>query len=164
MKWLQNSRGKEEYIVSSYVTCLLSHVWIFVTSWTAACQGSLSMGFSRQKFWSVLPFPSPGDLCDPEIEPSSLSSPALADEFFTTSATWETHLSIQSYPNSDSKEKLTVGWSKLIFSMMMKSGCWAINSPVWEYLVPPLSFEEKLFSFVPGKKGLTGTGSSSASS
>ena len=42
------------------------------------------MGFSRQEYWSGLPFPSPGDLLDPGIEPTSPVSPALAGEFFTT--------------------------------------------------------------------------------
>ena len=42
------------------------------------------MGFSRQEYWSGLPFPSPGDLPDPGVKPTSLVSPALADEFFTT--------------------------------------------------------------------------------
>ena len=40
-----------------------------VTPWTVACQAPLSMGFSRQEYWSGLPFPSPGDLLDPRIEP-----------------------------------------------------------------------------------------------
>ena len=47
------------------------------------------MEFFRQEYWSGLPFPSPGDLPDPEIEPASLTSPALAGGFFTTSTTWE---------------------------------------------------------------------------
>ena len=47
------------------------------------------MGFSRQEYWSGLPFPSPGNLPDPGIEPMSLKSAALAGRFFTTSATWE---------------------------------------------------------------------------
>ena len=47
------------------------------------------MGFSRQGYWSGLPFPPPGDLPNPGIEPTSLLSPALASMFFTTSATWE---------------------------------------------------------------------------
>ena len=51
---------------------LLSHVRLFVTPWTVACQTPLFMGFSRQKYWSGLPFPSPGDLPDPRIEPRSL--------------------------------------------------------------------------------------------
>ena len=54
-----------------------------------ACQAPLSMGFPRQKYWSGLPFPTPGDLRDPGIEPTSLVSPALAGRFFTTSTTWE---------------------------------------------------------------------------
>ena len=81
-----------------------------------ACQAPLSIGFSRQEYWSGLPFPSPEDLPNPEIkpgspalqadslptelqgkpdlpipgiEPASLTSLALAGGFFTTSATWE---------------------------------------------------------------------------
>ena len=52
-----------------------------VTSWTVAHQASLSIGFPRQAYWSGLPFPSPGDLPDPGIEPRS---PALAGGFLTT--------------------------------------------------------------------------------
>ena len=55
----------------------LSHVRLFATPWTAAYQASLSMGFSRQEYWSGLPFPSPGDLPDPGIEPRS---PALQED------------------------------------------------------------------------------------
>ena len=63
---------------------LLSHVRLFVTPWTVAYQALLSMGFSRQEYWSELPFPSSGDLPDPRIEPVSSGSPALAGGFFTT--------------------------------------------------------------------------------
>ena len=59
---------------------------------TVVHEGSLSMGFSRQEYWSGLPYSPPGDLPDPGIKPSSLMSPALADRFFTTSATWEARL------------------------------------------------------------------------
>ena len=52
-------------------------------------QAPLSMGFSRQEYWSGLPHPPPGDLSDPGIKPKSLTSPALAGGFFITSATWE---------------------------------------------------------------------------
>ena len=52
----------------------LSRVWIFATPWTVAYQVSPSIGFSRQEYWSELPFPSPGDLPDPGIE---LGSPSL---------------------------------------------------------------------------------------
>ena len=50
----------------------LSRVQLFVTPWTVAYQASLSMGFSRQEYWSGLPFPSPGDLPEPGIEPGLL--------------------------------------------------------------------------------------------
>ena len=52
----------------------------FATPWTVALQAPLSMGFPRQEYWNGLPFPSPGDLPDSEIEPMS---PALAGGFFT---------------------------------------------------------------------------------
>jgi len=50
------------------------------------------VGFSRQEYWSGLPYPPPGDLPDPEIKPVSLMSPALAGGFFTTRATWEARI------------------------------------------------------------------------
>ena len=58
-----------------------SHVWLFVTPWTIAHQALLSVGSSRQDYWSGLPCPPPGALPDPGIEPTS---PALAGRFFTT--------------------------------------------------------------------------------
>ena len=66
-----------------------SHVWLFATLWTIAHQAPLSMGFSRQEYWSGLSCSPPGDLPNPGIKPASLMSPALAGGFFTTSATWE---------------------------------------------------------------------------
>ena len=59
----------------------LSHVRLFATPWTVARQAPLSMGFSRQEYWSGLPFPSPGDLPDPGIEPGS---PALRADALTS--------------------------------------------------------------------------------
>ena len=61
----------------------LSRVQFFVTPWTVAYQAPPSMGFSRQEYWSGLPFPSPGDLSDPGIESRSPVSLALAGGFFT---------------------------------------------------------------------------------
>ena len=66
---------------------LFSYVRLFATLWTIVPQAPLSTEFSRQEYWSGLPFPSPGDLPDPGIKPMSLMSPALAGRFFTTSAT-----------------------------------------------------------------------------
>ena len=62
---------------------------LFATLWTIARQASLTMGFSRQEYWSGLPGPPPGGLPDPGIEPSFLMFPALAGGFFTISASWE---------------------------------------------------------------------------
>ena len=56
----------------------------------------LLMGFSRQEYWSGLPFPTPGDLSNCGIEPSSLMSPALAGRFFATSAAWEARIGTES--------------------------------------------------------------------
>ena len=59
----------------------LSRVQLFVIPWTVVDQASLSMGFSRQEYWSVLPFPSPGDLPDPGIKPRSAALQADAMPF-----------------------------------------------------------------------------------
>ena len=59
----------------------LSRVRLFVTLWTVALQAPLSVGFSRQEYWSGLPFPSPGDLPNPGIEPRS---PALQADALTS--------------------------------------------------------------------------------
>ena len=72
--------------VRACVLSHFSHVWLLATIWTVARQAPLSMGFSRQEYWSVFPCPPPGDLPDPGMEPTS---PALGRRFFTTIATWE---------------------------------------------------------------------------
>ena len=60
----------------------LSHVRLFATPWTVAYQAPLSMEFSRQEYWSGLPFPSPEDLLDPRVKPGSptLQADALPSE------------------------------------------------------------------------------------
>ena len=63
---------------------VLSCVQLFAIPWTVAHQAPLSMEFSKQEYWSGLPFPSPGDLPVPGIEPESLAFPALAGRFFPT--------------------------------------------------------------------------------
>ena len=62
----------EQHIVVQLLSCVNS----FVTPWIIACQAHLSMGFPRQEYWSGLPYPSPGDLSDPGIEPTSLAAQA----------------------------------------------------------------------------------------
>ena len=62
----------------------LTYVRLFASPWTVAHQAPLSMEFSRQEYWSGLPFPTPGYLPNPGIEPAYLASPTLAGGFFTT--------------------------------------------------------------------------------
>ena len=64
--------------------CVISHVWLFLTPRAVAWPTPLSMGFSRQEYWSALLFPSPGDLPNTGIERMSPVSPALASGFFIT--------------------------------------------------------------------------------
>ena len=64
---------------------LLSHVQLFSTLWTTAHQAPLSMRFSRQEYWSGLPFAPSGNLSNPGTESTSLASPALAARSFTLS-------------------------------------------------------------------------------
>ena len=82
---------RETEIDCERVLGCFSRVQLFVTPWTIAHQAPLSMEFSRQEYWNGLPCPSPGDLPDPGIKPTSLASPALAGRYFITTATWEAH-------------------------------------------------------------------------
>ena len=69
----------------------LSRVQLFAIPWTVVYQASLSMGFSRQEYWSGLPFPSPGDLPDPGIKPGS---PALQAAALPSEPPGKPHISI----------------------------------------------------------------------
>ena len=86
----------------------LSRVWLFATPWTVAYQAP-SMGFSRQEYWSGLPFPSPGDLPDPGIEPRSpeLQADALLSE-----------------PSNNTLNSLTDYWANSLDNLY----------PYWSYL------------------------------
>ena len=78
------------------IACVWSHfscVCLFATLWTVAYQAPLSM-VSREKCWSGLPCPSPGNLPNPGIKPTSLMSSALTCRFFTSSGTWETPVAL----------------------------------------------------------------------
>ena len=70
--------------------CFLTHAQLFVTPRIVAHQAPLSMKFSKQEYWSGLPFPPPDDLSNSGIKPESPESPALAGRFFITSTSWET--------------------------------------------------------------------------
>ena len=83
--WEQLSRETQEKHSMKWMDSLcaqsLSHVQLSAAPWTVANQAHLSMGFSRQEYWTELPCPPPGVLPNPRIEPTS---PALAGGFFTT--------------------------------------------------------------------------------
>ena len=82
--WATNTH-KILYVCVCTCTCVqrhFSHAQLFVTLWTIAHQAPLSMGFSRQEYWSGLPCSPPGNLPDPGIRPASLMSSALAVGFW----------------------------------------------------------------------------------
>ena len=93
----ERERERERDLLQNICVCV-SHSVRSNSSWPWAHQAPLSMGFSRQEYWSGLPFPSPGDLPNPGIKPMSLESPTLAGRFFTTSTTWEAHTIYWSLP------------------------------------------------------------------
>ena len=74
--------GRNQHNIVKQLVKSLSCIWLFATPWTVAHQAPLSMGFSRQEYWSGLPFPSPGDLPDPGIKPRppALQADALTSE------------------------------------------------------------------------------------
>ena len=91
-RWVgQGGRPRKVWVVQG-VDCsrhawVLSCVWLFVTPWTVARQAPLSMGFSRQEYWSGLSCPPPGDLHDPGIQPIS---PGIGRWVLYHCITWET--------------------------------------------------------------------------
>ena len=111
---------------------LLSRVQLFVTPWIVAHQAPLSMGFSRPEYWSGLPFPSPGDLPNPGIEPRSPASahthtgdPLLSGPIFSA------------FPS----------WTRIQCVVLGGSSSWACHS-LWYFLVsfvffPPQHFYDK---------------------
>ena len=72
--------------------CVLSYVQLYATLWTVAHQAPPSMGFSRQEYWSGLPFPSPGDLPDPGVEPRS---PTLQVDALTSEPPGKPHYNME---------------------------------------------------------------------
>ena len=86
------SPGELVILLTTPYACVLrcfSHVQLFAIQWSIVYQAPLSMGLSKQEYWSGLPCPPPGYIPDPGIEPLSQASPVLAGRFFTASTTWE---------------------------------------------------------------------------
>ena len=119
--------------------CMLNRfscVWLFATLWTVVHQAPLSMGFSRQEYWSGLPCPPPGDLPDPGIKPESLTSPTFPAGFFTTSTTWEalpylfSSLLINRFPPST----LFFSFLFLVIYLLKTPGCCWCNPDFSDYI------------------------------
>ena len=98
----------------SYLVMVLSRVQLFATIWTIAHQASLSMKFSRQAYWSGLPFPPSEGLSNPGIHPAFLVFLVLAGRFFTTEPAGKPRYSHLVSPNS--------GWIRLCFPLLSDRG------------------------------------------
>ena len=93
--WSVLISGHNSWPILNYIIYVQSHfscVQLFATLWTVARKSPLSMGFSRQEYWSGLWCPPPGDPPDPGIEPVSLRSPTLGGRVFIISATWKARI------------------------------------------------------------------------
>ena len=107
--------------------CLLSCfscVRLFMTPWGVACQASLSLGLSRQEYWSGLPCPPPGELPNLETEPMSLTVSCIGRwVLYTTRATWEAHylgyLESKSSENIEPKRQVLCGCAMPFSSLPM---------------------------------------------
>ena len=104
-----------------------SHEQLFEILWTVAHQAPLSMGFSRQEYWSGLPFPPPGDLLNAWTEHTSLTmhnSPALAGGIFIISATWEGPRVCEGYHLAMSNSWDTMGYIAPLFMEFSRKENW----------------------------------------
>ena len=88
------TKSEHLYLALKVKVKSLSHVWPFATPWTVAHQVLLSMGFFRQEYCSGLPFPSPGNLPNPGIEPRSPALQADALTSYLAFNSWQIRLSI----------------------------------------------------------------------
>ena len=122
------------HIVCACMLSCFSRVWLFATPWTVAQQAPLSMEFSRQEYWSGLPFPSPVNLLDPGIKPASL---ALAGVFFTAEPAGEQYTSLKKRIKRRTTilliSKMWQNWPKIhidkaIFLLHMLWSKYSINS------------------------------------
>ena len=89
-----------ESLLNNVCAQSLSHVQLSVAPMNCSPPGSSVHGIFQTRYWSALPFPSPGHLPNPGIKPTSLESSALAGRFFATSATWEAPSYTVQVPNS----------------------------------------------------------------
>ena len=117
----------------SFCCCLVASVMSdFVTPWTVAHQTPLSIGPSRQEYWSGLPCPPPGDLPHPGIEPESLISPALAGAFFATHHLGNPIETVGvSHSESPGRYNAHLNWSRWRVLDEYRSLVWQCNCTYW---------------------------------
>ena len=123
--------------------CMHCHLQLFATPWTVALQARLCTEFSRQEYWSMLPFPIPGDLPNPGIEPMSLAPLTLASTFLTTGPPAHEAPLPQPLPN-----KFTIGLCFISFYLRwwasLVAQWWRLCPPMQEMWVPSLGKEDTL--------------------
>ena len=109
---------------------MLSHIRLFATPWTVACQAPLSIGFSRQEYWSGLPFPSPGESSQPR-DRTEVSR--IASGFFTNWATRPTqsHIKFFSHHYYAHQTVLNVYWCVYCF---LNKVTWTHNQDFFAFL------------------------------
>ena len=110
----------ELWIIAMCMLNRFSHVWLFLTPWTVACW-LLSMGFPRQEYWNVLPFPSPGDLPDSGIKPGS---PALQGDSLPSEPPGKQM--VKNWPAMQETWVQSLGWEHITFILYM----YKIVSPI----------------------------------
>ena len=117
---------------------MLNRVRFLATPWTVAHQAPLSMGFSRQEYWSGLPFPSPGYISHPGIKPGFLASLALAGGFFTIESNGGSQAIADKLNNTDHL------WKNCIYCKYVANMCFHLwnayfvqkqSSPILEILL-----------------------------
>ena len=118
---------------------LLSHVQILATPWTIAHQAPLSMGFSRQEYWSRLPWPSPRDLSDPGIKPGS---PALQADALPSEPSRKPPLHVK-YGGKEHLCGIRETWVQSL-TLLWKSCYSSLHSPInWTQYVTHILFEKQ---------------------
>ena len=124
--------------------CVFSCVWLFVTPWTVVFQAPLSMGFSRQEYWSGLPF-SFHEIFQTQIELLSPVSPALAGRFFTTEPSGKPRWSTNPYRCWKIKKKVRVTQScptlyiSMDYSQLVSSVHGILQARILEWVASPSS-------------------------
>ena len=131
-----------------------SHVQLFTTLWTVACQAPLSMGILQARIWSGLPCLLPGDLLDPGIEPVSPASLALAGAFFTTAPSGKPQrchsLSLYSFAHLPSQSLKNQGTH---FSASLAAS-WLIDTNMTNKIKTEVHWELLGKVFLPNKRNL----------